>query len=64
MKDKLINIPIGDDDILNTIDPGVYNLPNKTRISCGKISETFRENVEAYSKTANDKSVYFEIVKA
>ena len=43
---------------------GVYYLPNKTRISCGKISETFRENVEAYSKTANDKSVYFEIVEA
>jgi hypothetical protein len=31
---------------------GVYNLLNKTRISCGKISEAFRENVEDYSKTA------------
>jgi hypothetical protein len=34
--------------------PGVYNLLNKTRISCGKISKTFRENVEAYSKTVNE----------
>jgi hypothetical protein len=44
--------------------PGVYNLPNKTHIPCGKISETFWENVEAYSKTANDKSTYCEILKA
>jgi hypothetical protein len=28
---------------------------HKTRISCGKISETYRENVEAYSKTVKDK---------
>jgi hypothetical protein len=33
----------------DVMDTGVYNLLNKTRISCGKISETFRENVEAYS---------------
>jgi hypothetical protein len=43
---------------------GVYNVLNKTRISCGKISETFWENVEAYSKTAPNKSVYFEILEA
>ena len=42
---------------------GVYNLPNKTQISCGKISETLRENVEAYSKTVKDKSIYLEIVE-
>ena len=41
---------------------GVYNLLNKTRIWCGKITETFWGNVEAYSKTA--KYVYFEIVEA
>ena len=41
----------------------VYNLLNKTRISCGKISETFWENVEAYLKTTNNKSVYFEKVE-
>ena len=29
--------------------PGVYNLLNKTRISCGKILLIFLENVEAYS---------------
>ena len=33
---------------------GVYNLLNKTRILCGKISETFRENVEAYSFKDSD----------
>ena len=34
-------------------DSGVYNLPNKTRNLCGKISENIWENVEAYSKTVN-----------
>ena len=43
--------------LMNT---GVYNLLNKTRISCGKILETFWENVEAYARSLEIKLCFLK----